>query len=99
MDSRYLLTIPTTVLIILFWTSYAFRQAGFDCPWNQYGFAIATVTAAVAAGANLFTMVLIVRMKTRFLLTHYMLSSTVAVTIYLFAMGAFFALMTRGRLF
>jgi len=45
MDKNWLLFIPSLVFTLFLWNFFAFLKVLCECPWNEWGFMIATVTA------------------------------------------------------
>lgn len=93
-NKNWLLLIPSIIITIFLWNIYAFTKAGCICPWNKWGFTVATIASILIFLIQGISIFVLIKKQSKKIYAYYGLWAVVSVVVYIIIMNTFLAILT-----
>ena len=93
-NKNWLLLIPSALVIIFLWNIYAFIIVQCICPWNEWGFTVATITSIMVFLIQGSSLLVLIKNQSKNIYPYYGLWVVVSMVVYIIIMRAFLTVLT-----
>jgi membrane protease YdiL (CAAX protease family) len=94
MNKNWLLLIPSILITIFLWNIYAFTKVDCICPWNEWGFAVATIASIIVFIIQGISIFILIKKQSKRIYAYYGFWIFVSVVVYIIIMRTFLAILT-----
>jgi len=94
MNKNWLLFIPSVLITIFLWNIYAFQKVLCRCPWNEWGFTVATITSIIAFLIQGISIFVLIKKQSKKIYAFYGLWVLISVVVYIIIMRTFLSILT-----
>jgi hypothetical protein len=94
MNKNWLLFTPSVLITIFLWNIYAFTKVECICPWNEWGFTVATIASIIVLLIQGISIFVLIKNQSKKIYAYYGLWIVVSVVVYIIIMRTFLAVLT-----